>query len=85
MSYIVKPEHLTAISGLSTALVPSLADCMNTICPPYDIDTPQELCHFLAQASHETDHFRTLHEYASGAVYEGRSDLVSYDSTLHKF
>jgi putative chitinase len=29
----------------------------------------------LAQACHETDHFKTLREYASGRGYEGRLDL----------
>jgi putative chitinase len=75
MSYIIKPEQLAAIAGKSTPLMPSLADWMNKICPSYEIDTPQEYCHFLAQACHETDHFRTLCEYASGKAYEGRADL----------
>ena len=30
---------------------------------------------FMAQCSHECDHFNTMEEYASGAAYEGRSDL----------
>merc|ERR1712159_897156 len=29
----------------------------------------------MAQCSHECDHFNTVEEYASGAAYEGRSDL----------
>lgn len=41
----------------------------------YGIDTPLRAAHFLAQACHESAHFRTLHEYASGAAYEGRKDL----------
>jgi len=75
MVYIIKPEHLTAIAGKSTPLMSSLADWMNKICPSYEIDTPQEYSHFLAQACHETDHFKTLREYASGKKYEGRTDL----------
>jgi putative chitinase len=55
--------------------MPDLADWMNRTCPAYEIDMPQEYCHFLAQACHETDHFRTLREYASGSAYEGRADL----------
>jgi putative chitinase len=43
--------------------------------PDYGIDTVQEVAHFLAQAAHETDHFMTLREYASGQAYEGRKDL----------
>merc|ERR1711907_669048 len=30
---------------------------------------------FMAQCSHECDHFNPMEEYASGAAYEGRSDL----------
>lgn len=37
--------------------------------------TGQRLNHFLSQATHETDSFNTLKEYASGAAYEGRKDL----------
>lgn len=39
------------------------------------IDTPGRLAEFLAQACLETDYFRVLEEYASGADYEGREDL----------
>jgi len=41
----------------------------------YKIDTYIRVCHFLAQAAHESAGFRTLEEYASGADYEGRKDL----------
>jgi len=75
MAYIIKPEQLVEIAGKSTVLMPSLAEWMNKICPLYEIDTPQEYTHFLAQACHETDHFKTLREYASGKTYEDRADL----------
>jgi putative chitinase len=75
MTYLINPEQLQAIAGVSTKLMPSLAEWMNKICPTYGIDTPQEYAHFLAQACHETDHFKTLREYASGKAYEGRVDL----------
>lgn len=39
------------------------------------IDTPGRIAEFLAQACLETDYFRVLEEYASGADYEGREDL----------
>lgn len=41
----------------------------------YELNTKLRICHFLAQAAHETDGFKTLEEYASGAAYEGRKDL----------
>lgn len=75
MTFLIEAAQLTAIAGITTPLMPALADWMNRTCPLYAIDTPQEFCHFLAQACHETDHFRTLREYASGQAYEGRRDL----------
>ena len=75
MAYEINPEHLAAIAGKTTPLMTELAEWINQTCPDYEIDTPQEYCHFLAQACHETDHFRTLREYASGRAYEGRKDL----------
>ena len=74
-AFIIKPEHLVAIAGKDTPLVPGLVDWMNNLCPTYAIDTPREYAHFLAQACHETDHFKTLREYASGNAYEERVDL----------
>lgn len=41
----------------------------------YGISQPQRLAHFLSQCGEESDHFKTLREYASGAAYEGRRDL----------
>lgn len=54
-----------------SALPPFLSKHMTA----YNIDTPLRAAHFLAQACHESAHFRVLHEYASGAAYEGRKDL----------
>ena len=75
MSFTITPAHLAAIAGRTTALMPELANWMNELCPSYEIDTARENGHFLAQACHETDHFKTLREYASGSAYEGRADL----------
>lgn len=41
----------------------------------YELNTKLRISHFLAQAAHETDGFKTLEEYASGVAYEGRKDL----------
>lgn len=75
MAFTITEAHLAEIAGGATPLMPELAEWINKICPDYDIDTPREYAHFLAQACHETDHFRTLREYASGKAYEGRKDL----------
>jgi len=75
MAFTITPEHLAAIAGRTTPLMATLAEWLNKTCPGYEIDTAQEFCHFLAQACHETDHFRVLREYASGKAYEGRADL----------
>lgn len=75
MAYVITPEQLAAIAGRTTPLMAGVADWINRTCALYEIDTPQEYCHFLAQACHETDHFKTLREYASGRSYEGRVDL----------
>lgn len=56
-------------------LFPMLADWMNYYFSRNNIDTNSELCHFLAQAAHETNSFNTLTEYDSGVAYEGRKDL----------
>jgi len=75
MSLVITADHLARIAGRKTALMPALAEWMNALCPQYEIDTAREYAHFLAQACHETDHFKTLREYASGSAYEGRADL----------
>lgn len=75
MPFVITAEHLAAIAGKATPLMPALAEWMNALCPSYEIDTAQEYGHFVAQACHETDRFKTLREYASGKAYEGRADL----------
>ena len=37
--------------------------------------TPMRAAHFVAQLAHESDRFRAMEEYATGATYEGRKDL----------
>ena len=56
-------------------LLPDLSNWMNEWCPQFDIDTPNELRHFIAQCAHESDSFNVLKEYASGKAYENRIDI----------
>lgn len=57
------------------SLVEQLAGYMDNALEAYGINTPKRVKYFLGQAAHESDHFKTLTEYASGKDYEGRKDL----------
>lgn len=56
-------------------IITHLAENLDTQLAAYGISTYLRVCHFLAQAAHESAGFRTLEEFASGADYEGRKDL----------
>jgi putative chitinase len=56
-------------------IIDGFADALPASCEKYEIDTPVRRQHFIAQCAHESDHFRTTKEYASGAAYNGRKDL----------
>lgn len=56
-------------------VVCGIAPCINDRQGEAKLNTPLRMAHFLAQAAHETDGFKTLLEYASGKAYEGREDL----------
>lgn len=61
------------------SFVDEIADAMNEFFPQYDITTELRIEHFLAQAAHESDSFKTLYEYwgptKAQRGYEGRKDL----------
>jgi len=57
------------------AIVDGVVLYFNKYADEYEISNELRVCHFLAQAAHESAHFMTLEEYASGDAYEGRSDL----------
>ncbi len=61
-----------------TVIVKGIAQRLDGLASEHDITTRLRLCHFLAQAAHETDGFRTLEEYGGPSYfqrYEGRQDL----------
>ncbi|MCU4178396.1 glycoside hydrolase family 19 protein [Bosea sp. BH3] len=60
------------------AILAGIARGFDRLAQEHEIETRLRLCHFLAQAAHETDGFRTLEEYGGAAYflrYEGRRDL----------
>lgn len=75
--YKITPEMLRDIAGASVDhdIVNGMVQHLPEILDDYNIDTKLRIAHFLAQLAHESDHFRTFEEYASGDAYEGRRDL----------
>lgn len=57
----------------------AIAEGLDKNCPQYGVDTKLRLAHFLAQACHESEGFRLLHELWGPTPcqqkYGGRSDL----------
>lgn len=75
--YRITPELLREVAGASVnkKVVDGLVKYLPEALEKYKINTKLRIAHFLAQIAHESDHFRTTEEYASGAAYEGRKDL----------
>ncbi len=60
------------------AIIEGLAASFDRSAAAAGITTRLRLCHFLSQAAHESDRFRTLEEYGGAACfarYDGRRDL----------
>jgi putative chitinase len=61
--------------NLSAADARRIADGLGEAFARFDITTPRRAAMAVAQWAHESDHFKTATEYASGDAYEGRQDL----------
>lgn len=80
-----QPDLAVTVGRLARLAPVGKAELMNNIALHFerlaaeaDVTTPLRVCHFLAQAAHESDRFRTLEEKggpAQFARYEGRADL----------
>jgi putative chitinase len=80
-----QPDLAVTVGRLARLAPVGKAELMNNIALHFerlaaeaDVTTPLRVCHFLAQAAHESDRFRTLEERggpAQFARYEGRADL----------
>lgn len=74
---IISVDLLKKVAGapVNQKVVEGLSKYLPATMEEYEINTNLRIAHFLAQLAHESDHFRTLREYASGGEYEGRRDL----------
>lgn len=76
---ILGPGTMTALFlnlGATGTIAAELALSAAVHLPPAGVlDSTNRFAHFLAQLGHESDGFRAMEEYASGAAYEGRTNL----------
>lgn len=75
---VTKARLLRLAPAAKPDILEGIAEGFDRLASEHGVDTRQRLCHFLAQAAHETDGFRTLEEYGGARYYlryEGRQDL----------
>jgi putative chitinase len=77
--FAVTRERLLRLApSADAAVVTGIAERFDALAGEHAVTTRLRICHFLAQAAHETDGFRTLEEYGGPSYfvrYEGRRDL----------
>jgi putative chitinase len=73
---LVTEQHLRAVApNGSLYQIRKFVEPLNITMAEFQINTPLRQAHFLAQLAHESGEFNYVEEIASGAAYEGRSDL----------
>lgn len=75
---VTRERLLRLAPSADAAIVTGIAEQFGKLAESHAVTTRLRIGHFLAQAAHETDGFRTLEEYGGPAYfirYEGRRDL----------
>lgn len=72
---ITETELKQFSSHTKDSMIPIVTKWFNYYCDKYEVNTPLRMAAFFAQVIHECDSFNTSEEYASGAAYEGRTNL----------
>jgi putative chitinase len=75
---VTRERLLRLAPAARVAIVAGIAEGFDAKAGGHGVTTGRRIRHFLAQAAHETDGFRTLEEYGGPAYfarYEGRLDL----------
>ncbi len=68
-------KAIQQLSGATEATARIWKPYMDKLFPKYGVTTPERIAAFLSQTGYESNHLFRTEEYASGAEYEGRSDL----------
>ena len=75
----ISAAQLRRIGGVNNARSRNITELLSIALPKcigmFGLDTPHRLVPFLAQIAHESAHFKTTTEYASGVNYAWRKDL----------
>ena len=72
---MITVEQLKACMPHARSRADEFLEPLNDAMDIFSINTPQRQAAFLAQVAHESGELRYVEEIASGAAYEGRSDL----------
>ncbi|NHN84496.1 peptidoglycan-binding protein [Acetobacter musti] len=69
------PRFSGTRAAAQTAIVSAISPVFAATLDSYDISTKLRIAHFMGQVTHECAGFTTTEEFASGAAYEGRTNL----------